>query len=369
MPSPRLVSSLRWAAFPAAVFLFTRAAILAFTSWSLRMDPRLHFDGPKLLEVPSLGGLCRWDCLYYTHIALEGYREPFWTNFFPLFPLLGRGLSLLTGLSVPLSLVLLANLAGLGALLAVYRLFLEAEGEDAARAGLALFASFPFAFFQAAGYPESLMVLTSALAVLLALRGRHVAAGGVLGLGVLARHLTLVAGLSLLAAQVRERGLHPRRFLLNPAFLGLVLPLGCASLYMLYLGLSRGEPFAWWTHRKEGWGELAWFGLGDLLRGKALPLELYLYVLFSLVPGVGAVLLLREPRWRVLAAFAVGLMLTIWTVGLAGLGRYSASCWPAFLPLGVWLSRRPSLVMPCVCAGALLQGLFLYLFAHWYNIN
>jgi len=363
------MSRLGWAAFPVGTFLFTRAAILAFTSWSLRMDPRLHFEGPPLLDVPSLGGLCRWDCLYYTHIALEGYREPFWTNFFPLFPLLGKGLSLLTGLSLPFALVLLANLAGLGALLAVYRVFLETEGEEVARAGLILFASFPFAFFQAAGYPESLMVLTSAAAMLLAMRGRHVAAGGVLGLGVLARHLTIVAGLSLLAAQVRERGLHPRRFLLHRSFLGLVLPFALASLYMLYLYATRGEPLAWWTHRKEGWGELAWFGLPDLLRGDSLPLELYLYVLLSLVPAAGTVLLLREPRWRVLAAFAAGLMLTLWTVGLAGLGRYSASCWPAFLPLGAWLARRPALLMPAVCAGALLQGLFLYLFAHWYNVN
>ncbi len=363
------MSRLRWALFPVATFLFTRVAILATTSWSLRMDPRLHFEGPPLLEVPSLGGLCRWDCLYYTNIALGGYRELFWTNFFPLFPLLGKGLSLLTGLSVPFSLVVLANLAGLGALLAVYRVFLDTEGEEAARAGLALFAAFPFAFFQAAGYPESLMVLTSALAVWLALRGRHLSAGAVLGLGVLSRHLTLVAGLSLLAAQVKERGLHPRRFLLHPAFLGLVLPFAFASLYMLYLRLTVGEAFAWWTHRAEGWGELAWFGLGDLARGTSLPLEVYLYVLFSLVPGVGAVLLLREPRWRVLAAFAVGLMLTLWTVGLAGLGRYSASCWPAFLPLGVWLARRPWLLLPAVCAGAILQGVFLSLYAHWYNIN
>jgi hypothetical protein len=156
---------------------------------------------------------------------------------------------------------------------------------------------------------------------------------------------------------------------LHPALLGLVLPFGFALLYMFYLYLTLGEPFAWWTHRVEGWGELAWFGLGDLARGTELPLELSLYVLFSLVPGTGAVLLLREPRWRVLAAFALGLMITVWTVGLAGLGRYSASCWPAFLPLGAWLARRPSLLLPSVCACALLQGLFLYLFAHWYNIN
>jgi len=320
------------------------------------------------MDVPTLGGLCRWDCLYYTNIALHGYRELFWTNFFPLFPVLGKGLALLTGLSLPLALVVMANVAGLGALVAVYRVFVELEGEEAVRAALVLFAAFPFAFFQAAGYPESLMVLTSAAAVLLVLRGRHVAAGAVLGLGVLARHLTRVAGLSLLAAQVRERGLHPRRFLGSRAVLGLVLPFAFVALYMLYLWHSRGEPFAWWTHREEGWGKLAWAGLKDLGRG-GLPPEAHLYVLFSLVPGVGAVLLLRQERWRVLASFSLGLMLTVWTVGLAGLGRYAASCWPAFLPLGAWAARRPAVLLPVVIASALLQGLFLYLYAHWYNIN
>ncbi|MCP3137918.1 mannosyltransferase family protein [Pyxidicoccus xibeiensis] len=363
------MNRLRWAAFPLAVFVFTRVALLAFTSVSLRVDPRLHFEGPALLDVPSLGGLCRWDCLYYANIALHGYRELFWTNFFPLFPLLGKGLALLTGLSMPHALVVVANLAGLGALVAVYRVFLELDGEEVARSALLLFAAFPFAFFQAAGYPESLMVLTSAGAMLLALRGRHVAAGAVLGLGVLARHLTIVAGLSLLAAQVRERGAAPRRFLSSLAVLGLALPFVFVGLYMLYLGQTRGEPLAWWTHREEGWGKFAWAGLGDLGRGGALPLEVHLYVLFSLVPGVGAVLLLRQARWRVLAPFALGLMLTIWTVGLAGLGRYAASCWPAFLPLGAWAARRPGVLMPAVLAGALLQGLFLYLYAHWYNIN
>ena len=56
-------------------------------------------------------------------------------------------------------------------------------------------------------------------------------------------------------------------------------------------------------------------------------------------------------------------------VGACGLGRYSASCWPAFLPRGVRLRRRPPLQAPIVIALALLQGLFLHLFAPGYNIQ
>jgi hypothetical protein len=55
---------------------------------------------------------------------------------------------------------------------------------------------------QAMGYPESLMVLFTALAVYLALRGMHIWAGVALGVGVLARHLSFFAGGSLLVAQV-----------------------------------------------------------------------------------------------------------------------------------------------------------------------
>jgi hypothetical protein len=61
------------------------------------------------------------------------------------------------------------------------------EWEGAARWALTLFGVYPFAFFQAAGYPESLMIFFSALAILLAQREDHIWAGVALGLGVLAR--------------------------------------------------------------------------------------------------------------------------------------------------------------------------------------
>jgi Gpi18-like mannosyltransferase len=99
----------------------------------------------------------------------EGY-----TNFFPRYPLLARALHEVTGLHIDLCLILVPNLAALGGLLVLYRLVMFLEDELAAKWTLMLFISFPFAFFQAMGYPESLMVLFTALAVYLALRGSHI---------------------------------------------------------------------------------------------------------------------------------------------------------------------------------------------------
>jgi len=83
-----------------------------------------------------------------------------------------------------LALLVVSNGAGLWALLVIYRIFATLNGEAAARWALTLFGVYPFAFFQAAGYPESLMIFFSALTILLALPGNHLWAGVALGLGV-----------------------------------------------------------------------------------------------------------------------------------------------------------------------------------------
>ena len=66
------------------------------------------------------------------------------------------------------------------------------------------------------------MMLSTALAFYWALRHRHLAAGTALGIGMLGRHLTAIGGLTLVAQQVRERGLRPRRFVLHRDFVGLL---------------------------------------------------------------------------------------------------------------------------------------------------
>ncbi|MFY0568441.1 mannosyltransferase family protein [Archangium lansingense] len=353
-------------AFPVGLFLFSRLALLLIARVSLVLDDRLHRPPYRSVGPVGLEAFCRWDCGWYSEIAQQGYTRPQATNFFPLLPLLGRLVRDVTGLSTEVSLVVVANIAGLLALVVLHRLFRELEGEDAARTALLLFTAYPFAFFHSAGYPESWMVFLTALAVALSLRGRHWSAGLTLGVAGLSRHLSLVAGLSLFFQQLRSRG-GGVRALWHRDLLALLLPLLLTSLYFLYLWRTFGDPQLWWKVRASGW-DGAWAGLGHWLRGNWAP-EVSVYVAASFIPGAGALLLARHRRWWTLAAFAIPLMLVLWTVGLVGLGRYSAAVWPAFLPLGAWLSRQPALRGPVVLGFALFQGMLVFLFVHSYPIN
>lgn len=360
-------ASWAWTIYPVAVFAASRVAIWFVTHWSLTLDTKLHRPGGPL-EFPGVEGLCRWDCAWFSSIATQGYLQQHWTNFFPLFPLLGRGVHEVTGVPVPISLVLVANLASLGAFLVIYRLFEELEGTAVARAGLALMAAWPFAFFQAAGYPESLMSLTTAGALLLAVRGRHVLAGVVLGIGTLGRHLTLVAFPALVVEQLRQRGSSVRQLLWNPAVLGLLMPAVVVSLYLAYQQWRFGDAFSFLSARSRGWGESAWYGLYQYFTTNVAPV-IHSYVLLAVVPTAGAFALLRHRRWWTLAAFGVTLMVVLLGIGLMGLGRYTGSCWPAFLPMAVAVTRYPWLRSPLLIAFAMVQGLYLYLHVHNFPIN
>lgn len=356
-----------WVLYPLSVFAFSRAAILFVAHWSLRMDPRLH-RGEGVLKTPALDSLCWWDCGWFTRIALDGYEQAHWTNFFPLFPLAGRVVHTVTGLSVPYSLILVSNLCALGAAILVYRIFERLEGAAVARAGLTLWVAWPFAFFHATGYPESLMSLTTAGAILLAMNRRHVLAGIVLGTGFLGRHLTMIGGTALLAEQLQQRGIHPRRFIWHPAFLGLVAPFAVGGVYLAYQYARFGDALSFLHARSTGWGNAAWFGLPHFFLNAHAP-EITSYVILSVIPGIGALVLWSRRKWWTLGAYGLSLMVVLWAIGLMGLGRYTGSCWPAFLPLGLLVTRYPWLRLPAVLAFAVMQGMYLYLFTHSYPIN
>ena len=365
----------RWVIFPALLFLGTRIALMGFSQIGLTLSPKLNwsFDPREfLIRFPFLDGLCRWDCWHFGRIARTGYTEARWTNFFPLFPLLTRLTHDVTGMPINLALLVVANVASFASFLIVFRIFTRLADESAARWALIAWVAFPFAFFQATGYPESLMTLCTALAILLALRGNHLSAGIVLGCGVLARHLTLFAGAALLVAQLRQRGINPRRLLLNPAILGLVIPWLFLAGYCLYQYRTFGNPLAFAAARDQPpWGPMAWWGIAQLLathiRNDQVD-AMYSYIPFALIPTVGAFVLLRKREWLELAAFGVVFVTMIWAIGVWGMGRYMASCWPAFLPLGVWLAKRPAWQGPVIACLALFQGLFFFLFSHMFAI-
>src|SRR5687768_4122707 len=102
-----------WVVFPLGLFLATRVAMMAISYSAMRMMPRLYFPRgiPEayLQQYPALDGLCRWDCGWYERIARQGYTEVTDTAFWPLFPMMARGLHLATGIHLQLCLLIVAN--------------------------------------------------------------------------------------------------------------------------------------------------------------------------------------------------------------------------------------------------------------------
>ncbi len=364
--------------FPIALFVAHRAALMAVAAFGLRIVPALYSNAPSPFsesQFPAaIRGLCRWDCGLYINLAAHGYTAASESPAFPLFPLTARAIAWLTGVAPFYAVLLAANLAGLGALVVVYKLFWRLAGLAAARWATALFVAFPFAYFHAAGYAESLTVLLAAASILLALDRRHVAAGLVLALGCATRHIALLATASLVLVAIEQRGWRPRALLWHRSTLTLALPALGIGAYALYCQLRFGHPLAfaiWRTQCDSGyWRVRAWWGVAEAFRGGRLETEplLATYVLWSLVPGLGAFALLLRRSWRPLAPYALLLMALYWKTSLMGLGRFSASCWPAFLPLGWWVSRRPGVASLALLPLAVAQGFYFFLWSHWFGI-
>ncbi len=328
-----------------------------------------------LQPYPWIDGLCRWDCGWFHNIVVNGFANVEYAKVFPLLAILGGGLEKLTGLNHLVAFILIANTAALGGYVVIYQLFTEIEDEPSARFGLLLFTAFPVAYYSAAGYPESIMMFTTAGGIALARRGKHLSGGLALTIGFAARHLTLAGGAGLLAAQIRQRGWHPKKLLLSPAILGLLLPWLFLAGFSWYLGDKFGDPLAWWHARTIGWDARVWYGARQVLLYvpyRDVP-EYFYYLIFSiplLIGGGGLALALKKKRWEYteIGAFGLVLLAVVMSTGAAGMGRYLASIWPCFLPLGVWLAKRPMWQGPVLGFFWLFQGLWFFLFTHQWRV-
>src|SRR3954452_10956178 len=231
------------------------------------------FDEPALTS--PIGGfghlaltpLARWDSVWYLRVADHGYPDDgAEAAFFPLYPMLARGLGELGGGSRGAVLIAayLISLAALLAALAIFHRLVSLElGRRLAPQALLLLALFPGALYFGAPYSESLFLLASVGAFYAARTGRWPWAGACLAAAAATRSagVLLVVPIAVLYVQhVRAGGRRGD---------GLWLLLGPAGLaaFALYLGLEQGDPFAF-THVQDFWfrhfaGPLvgAWDGL------------------------------------------------------------------------------------------------------------
>lgn len=125
-----------------------------------------------------------WDARWYGEILTNGYpsalpvsdagvvQENAWA-FYPVFPLLGRGLVLLTGMPTAAALTVVAMLAGIAASLVVYLLFRHLASHRDALWGTTFVAMFPVSAILQVPYAESLNLLLLSGALLLVLRHNY----------------------------------------------------------------------------------------------------------------------------------------------------------------------------------------------------
>ena len=383
------------------IFLWSRAAIWAAALFALLVfEPNRHpeaarWDDPSVTR--DLGAItdvwARWDSVFFLRIAEHGYEHltQSATAFFPLYPaavgLLGRvlfGHYVLAGILVSLA-------AALGSFLLLYELAETKLGAGGARRAVLYLALFPMALFLQAVYSESLFLLLSIAAFLLAERGRFLPAGIVTGLALLTRPvaIALLPALALIAWRSPERRAAVARLAVAPIFV---------LAYPLLLWAQRGDPWEFlhaqgiwtrhfspagplggiWDGLRAGWAGVQQLASGshthnywpavtgtDPMRTAAVNLEcLAALVLFVLLTVVA---------WRrfgapygLFAALSLAIPLSVpsdrWP--LLSLPRFGLTIFPLFLALAA-LGGRPRAHTAIVSISSLFLGVAIVQWALW----
>ena len=385
------------------IFAWSRAAIwaAALFAW-LVFEPNRHpradrWDDPSLTR--DLGWVtdiwARWDSVWFLRIAEHGYATV--ANgeaaFYPLYPLtlaaLGRvfgGHYLAAGIVVSLA-------AALVAFLLLYRLAEERLGADGARRAVLYLAVFPTSLFLQAVYTESLFLALALGAFLLAERQRWVAAGAATGLALLTR----IAGLALLPALALLAWRRPRAERGRALASLCVAPLMFAG-YPLYLGLARGDAFAFarnqslWNRHLSAAGPLgglwdgsraAWAGIRQLVSGshthhywapvqdadpmRVAAVNLEAFAFLVLLVALTAIAWRRfGAPYGLFAAAGLAIPLSVpserWP--LLSLPRFGLVLFPCFLALAT-LGGRPRMHTAIVVVSSIMLGVAVTQWALW----
>jgi Mannosyltransferase (PIG-V) len=383
--------------------LIWAVGVTAFLAFAISGDRARYDHGGLTQSFGDVGNALaapavRWDSNWYFDIARHGYRrEDVEPAFFPLYPLLMRGLGEITG-SVLVAGMLISLVAFLVALVLLSRLTALELDAAAGRRAVVLLAFFPAALFFSAVYTESLFLALELGAVYAARRGRWGWAGVIGALGSASRNtgallVVLLAILYLYGPREdrppdhpEARGLRPRYRLRADA---LWIPCVFAGLaaYLVYMQAHFGDWLAP-LHAQEHFdrsfegplsslwlgAEKAWESFTDILGGSSeFGKDVRAIAQFTVAAAAVAALVDVVRRLpAAYGAYAVVSMVAILSFPyppgpLASTVRYIAAVFPLFMWLGWRLSDR-RLYAATVVAFA---GMLVYcagMFATWHFV-
>ena len=330
----------------------------------------------------------KYDSGWYQSITRDGYGPPPAPRkesshaFFPLYPMLARGLMLLTGLPALWALTAISWAAFLFALPLFGEECRVRLGPERARGPLPFLLLYPMAFFFAAAYTESLFLLLLLLAFRF-VRTDHplgaICVGVLLGL---TRAPAVAVGPALaLAYGLGEHGLgqHPRKRLLASCALA-VAPLAGALTYVLGIGWWKGEQGLFframgaWAHRSTNplhgaadffHEQVTLFSSGGLFQHPGAIAPLAHFTLFAAL----AVIQLKRRRFSDAAWTAGVLGLAFLTGTTNGVPRYTLTIFPGIILLFELFERRPVLRVAALAASTALLLIRSAFFVNWHFVS
>ncbi|MBI3261550.1 MAG: hypothetical protein HYZ58_00190 [Acidobacteria bacterium] len=338
----------------------------------------MPFASQKFAEI-----FAAWDSGWYFDIARRGYYfnadGQSSVAFFPLYPLLMRILAWPFGGSdraLWLAGIGISYATFVAALFVLHDLAERITGSrESARRAVLYIAVFPFSFFFARVYTESLFLLVSLLAVSAAWRSHWWIAGACGALAALTRPNGVLIAVPLFCLALAGRPGLSTLVKRGMALSGIPLALVGYSLYVY--GLA-GDPLAWMAAQKH-WQYRLWQPPWNHLLSLASQIEQHgpydvffvsKYAPYQIVHGTIAFLvLLITPFVFTRLGLALGaytlaaVLVPLSSSDMQGIGRYTAVLFPLFIVLGTLRSDRlhEALLVVWALFLAVFAGLFVTL--------
>ena len=356
-----------WAAAVLVPFLASRFA-LAYIGYLAVM--RLGDDRGRIdpTGMPWVNAWSRHDGMWYVSVAEYGYGVETQGNsnlaFAPLLPMLMKAAAAVFGRDdAPAYVVaglVVSNLALIVALTLFLLLARLDHDEASARRGVLYLLLFPTTLFLSALYPESLFLALTLGSFYCARRRAWVGSGVLAAVATLARPHGLLLALPLAIEYLAQRGWRLRDIRLDAV--AVALPLVAHGLWLGYLALTTGDPFASYAAQAM-WGRRLvppWVTIANFFAPGAAVARLDL-----IYPAV--MLLLVIASWKLLrpsyAAYAVLFyLLPLSSAVIQSQGRFALTLFPAFLVLAL-AGRSATFDRVYVLVSSALAAFFMALFA------
>jgi hypothetical protein len=336
-------------------------------------------DGPPFASLGT--AWLQFDTTHYVRIADLGYTySPAAPAWFPLYPMLMKGLNPILPGGTLVAAMVVANVCAFVALMLVHRLTAHEFGEGLAGRTTFYIAAYPMGFFLFAGYNESLFIMLAIGSLYAARRGHWWVAGALAGLASGTRLFGILLLAPLCWEYARQHDWRPRR--LRPDVLALALAPAGLVAYTVYCWQRLNDPLAY-LHAQDVWqrhyalpGAPLLGAIRQLRVQPALDMDTLLlaYEIGTMLLGLTAFALclvgpyrLRRDQFYLILYVVIPLVLMLssevgWGRSLQSTPRYLMELLPMFVVLSRLGERRIAVDRLYVLTAISLQATFLACF-------